>query len=254
MENETYTRWLNNEYTLWQAALKQSSIYSFKRHWHVIRMMGLEDQHLQFIPLIKDMDLPWQQLEAIDQIGSPIEPVDINGVKLSGVCLRFIYYANKVLNTVANYPEIRLAEIGGGYGGFCAVIQTIGLHKGIIPHYTIYDLPEVLNFQKKYLRETLGAGLINIEKIKFMYAPDLSKFASPQHNFIMSFYALGEFDTPTKNAYIENIISNVPHGLVIWNPHSGSDDSLMWFRRHQPNIKVQPEFPLTSINNQEVTW
>lgn len=255
MKSEAYTTWLNNEYTLWQNALKEAPFYKFKHHPAVIRMIGLTDLHREFIPLIEHIDLPWQQLEAIDQIGSPQYTVDINGVKLSGVCLRFIYYANKVLDSVKDMPVIKLAEIGGGYGGFCAVFYTIAAYRNInIPEYLIFDLPDVLNFQHKYMRATIGDLPDKMGWVKFFYSPDLSKFKNINIDYVASFYALGEFDTPTKNAYIENIIANVPHGLILWNPHSGSDNSLDLLRRYHPSIKVKQEYPLTAINNLEVTW
>jgi hypothetical protein len=167
--------------------------------------------------------------------------------------MRFIYYANKVLDIIEHYPSKSIVEIGAGYGGFCATIQIIARHRAIkLDSYFIFDLPNVLNFQRHYLRETIVANKY-FDNIKYMYAADVARFKITS-DFAISFYALGEFDDATKKSYIENIISNVAHGLVIWNPHSGSGDSLDLLRSHQPNIKVQTEFPLTSINNQEVTW
>lgn len=255
MENKAYITWLNNEYTLWQNALKEAPFHKFKHHPAVIRMIGLTDLHQEFIPLIEHLDLPWQQLEATDQIGSPQYTVDINGVKLSGVCLRFIYYANTVLNVIEKMDSKRLAEIGAGYGGFYSVLALLAAHRNItIDHYTIFDLPDVLNFQSKYLRSFAVNDVPLVDNVSFMHSPVLSKFSNISHDYIMSFYALGEFDDATKNSYIENIISNVARGLIIWNPHSGSSDSLDQLRIHHPNIKVQPECPLTSPNNLQVTW
>ena len=171
MENKDYTNWLNNEYTLWQNALKEAPFYKFKHHPAVIRMIGLADLHLEFVPLIEHLDLPWQQLESIDQIGSPQYTVDINGVKLSGVCLRFIYYANRVLDSVKNMTEIKLAEIGGGYGGFCAVVHLVARHRGIkIKQYTIYDLVPVQEFQEKYLKQIVKENSnTGIKSLFFLY-------------------------------------------------------------------------------------
>lgn len=254
METKAYTTWLNNEYTLWQNALKDAPFHKFKHHPAVIRMIGLTDLHREFIPLIQHLDLPWQQLEAIDQIGSPQHTVNINGVKLSGVCLRFIYYAHQVLDTIEKYEQKRLVEIGGGYGGFCAIIHALAIHRKIqIDNYIIYDLPEVQEFQIKYIRQTFEYIGVSHKEVIFPYCfkPHLFERNS---DFAMSFYALGEFDTPTKNDYIENIIAKVPRGLILWNPHSGSDSSLDLLRRYHPTINVKPEHPLTSPNNQEVTW
>lgn len=255
MESKDYTQWLNNEYTLWQNALKEAPFHKFKHNPAVIRMIGLTDLHREFIPLIEHLDLPWKELEATDQIGSPQYTVDINGVKLSGVCLRFIYYANRVLNVIDKMDSKRLAEIGAGYGGFYSVMALLAAHRNItIDHYTIFDLPEVLNFQSKYLRSFAYNNRPLVDNVSFMHSPDLSKFSNISHDYIMSFYALGEFDDATKNSYIENIISNVAQGLIIWNPHSGSDSSLDLLHSYHPSIKVKQEYPLTSINNQEVTW
>lgn len=256
MENKAYTTWLNNEYALWEQALNEAPFYQFKRNPQVQRMMGLMDEHLPFKPLIENLDLPWKQLEAIDQIGSPPVQVEVAGVKISGIGMRFIYYANKVLDSVQNMPSIHMAEIGGGYGGFCAIVHILARHRGLsIQEYTIYDLSPVQKFQEKYLKgiikEYSHKGIRNL----FFPCPIIHFYIRGQEpNFIMSFYAIGEFDDNRKNDYIESVISKVPAGMIIWNPHSGSSDSLDLLRKHQTNIKVQPEYPLTSPNNLQVTW
>ncbi len=250
-----YNTWLNNEYALWQSALQEIPFHKFKHHPQVIRMMGLEDDHLQFVPLIKNLPLPWEELQTIDQIGSPQQTIEVNGVKLSGVCLRFIYYADKVLDQVKDPGNIRLAEIGGGYAGFYAVICAIAFHRKMwLEEYAIFDLPQVLDFQAKYIRAVVDSGAIVPNKMNFYYSPDLSIFKNLKLDYIMSFYALGEFADKAKGDYIEHIISKVPHGLILWNPHSGSGNSLDLLRSHRHNITVEPEYPLTSENNLQVSW
>lgn len=254
MENKKHTAWLNYEYSQWEKSLNNIDFYKFKQHQAVIRMIGLEDLHLPFITLIADLDLPWQQLEAIDKVGSPKQTVDINGVKLTGVCLRFIYYANKVLDTIKHYPSKSLVEIGCGYGGFCATIQVIAKHKKIkLDSYFMFDLPDVLNFQAKYLSEVLYNTGIRYENIRYLYSSDAMKFKI-NADYLMSFYALGEFDNDTKANYINSIVADVPHGLLLWNPHSGANASTDLLKAVHPTINVKQEYPLTSIDNKEVTW
>ena len=103
--------------------------------------------------------------------------------------------------------------------------------------YKIYDLPEVQEFQRKYLnRVTELTGLDT----------KLDDFCG--HEYCVSLYALGEFDDELKEHYIKNVVKNCQHGLIVWNPHSGASDTIDW------ECTIADEYPLTSPNNKICTW
>lgn len=252
---EAHKEWLTNEYGQWQQALQESTIENFKQHPAVIRMIGLEDEHTQFVPLIKDLDLPWAQLEAIDKIGKPPVVTVINGVRLSGVMLRYIYYSIQLLKRLNLFKENSIIEVGGGYGGFASALHHITKHKKVkIDHYTFIDLPEPKNFQYSFLQRTCQEycdhGIKQVLKSEYGL---LQTFVQSTH--FVSFYSLGEMDNDTKREYIHQILSKIPHGFIIWNAHSGADDSCIeLIKKYHPTLVVTPEDPLTSPGNLQLTW
>ena len=216
----THKEWLDNEYGHWALALTNCHINHFKEHPAVQRMLGEVDASMFY------QELPSDQkglLLTIDNIGKRWS------MELSGSCYRMIYYAQKIMKD----PPGGIDEIGAGSGQFYAVLKALG-YKG---DYYIYDLPEVKNFQAKYLS--------NVSRITGLNLPLKS---IPTYDMCCSFYALGEFDDETKAWYIENAVKPCKRGLVIWNPHSGATTDVPW----QCNIK--DEFPLTYKGNKELTW
>ena len=218
-----YKEWLDNEYSEWVKALQESTVHNFKKNNKVTRMLGEIDRNL-FIDFNDKLFLK------IDRIG------DESIQAISGVCLRMIHYGRIILK---NYPK-RIVEIGAGVGQFYAILRALGYTGS----YAIYDLPEVMDFQEMYLAEVerqtgLKCPLIGHDP----YYSDWNDW------FCVSFYALGEFDDETKMWYIDNVVNKSPHGLIVWNPHSGAT-------KHVPilNCTVEDENPLTSPGNKLITW
>lgn len=253
METQKHKQWLTNEYDQWQKALNESTIDNFKQHPAVIRMIGLEDDHQQFAPLIQNLEIPWKDIETIDRIGKPPVCIVINSCKISGVCLRYIYYADKILKKLSEIDARIVLEIGGGYAGLFSVLSLIKNYRRIkIDNYTISDLPESNAFHFKYLKETVGDSII-----RGFNSTVINHIKENKTNFqyIISFYALGEFDNKTKEDYIHNVISKIPHGFIVWNAHSGADDTgIELIKKYHPTLVVQPENPLTSPGNIQLTW
>lgn len=211
----THSTWLAKEYSDWVAALQESTVHNFKGHPQVKRMLGEVDGSLY--PAYMGTKLPL--LRQIDAIGGSIP----------GQLERFIYYAKMVL---AKKPTA-ICEIGGGCGEFYAILRALGYNGG----YYIYDLKGAQEFQADYLYEVFKQT--GLKGNLYLYQ---------QFDFCVSLYALGEFDDYIKQYYIDNVVKKCPHGLVVWNPHSGASDNITW------PCKVEPEVPLTSPNNKLLTW
>ena len=221
-----HRQWLDNQYQQWVAALKECTVDNFKEHPMVRRMLSLDmdgKEHLKYSISISEEE--YANMRAIDFLGTKHKfPTHV-----SGACNRMIYYAQKVL--AANPSHI--CEIGGGVGQFYAVLRALG-YKG---KYWIYDIPEVKDFQYQYLEEVMKRTNLRL------WQDMQGKF-----DYCVSFYALGEFDDETKQQYIDNVVKQCPHGLVLWNPHSGASDQITW------DCKIEDENPLTSPGNKMLTW
>lgn len=219
----THKEWLDNEYQLWIKALQESTVHNFKENEMVERMLG-------WIPVT----LPWgfspEEDPTLFRLLMKIDSIGYSANTFTGVAMRMIYYARKVLEI--NPPAI--IEIGAGVGEFYAILRALG-YKG---SYWIYDLPEVKKFQRQYLDEVTKRTGLNTS-LSLPYVGDC---------FLVSFYAFGEFDDKTKDDYLETVFPMCNHGLILWNPHSGATQEVPFA------CKVEEEYPLTAPNNKMLTW
>lgn len=255
--NLEYKKWVENEYSLWEKSLLQiinnkSNFSSFKSNDWVKRMVGTSSLEGLFIS--EDRSLPWSEIEKIDQIGHPPETeVILNSYRVSTITLRYVYYANKILESIKDYSRIRIVEIGGGYGGMCGILNCLAQNQKIkIDEYAIYDLDGVQEFQNYYLNQVKLISDIGINSVNFLNAKDLDSF-NGNYDYLISFYALGEFDDTTKYAYINKVISKVKNGLILWNPHRSKDEiGEKLLLDYHPSSIIKKEDPLTSDYNLEI--
>lgn len=215
----SHKQWLENEYRKRIEALQASTVHDFKDHPMVRRMLGEVDRDwaISAYGLPEDSRL----LEQIDNIGRR------QWKPLSGVALRMIHYARRILEA----KPTSIVEIGGGSGQLFAILRALGF-KG---EYYIYDLLEVKEFQYAYLREVEKQTGLRLNQ-------DL------RHEFCVSLYALGEFDDETKRWYVEEVIGKCRHGLVVWNPHSRASSEIPF------PCEVEDEFPSLHHGNKVLTW
>lgn len=255
--NLEYKKWVDNEYTSWEKSLidiikSEKDFSNFKSNDWVKRMVGTSSLEGLFIS--NNSDLPWDEIQKIDQIGNPPETERVLKIyDISTISLRYVHYANKILDIIKNYPEIRIVEIGGGYGGMCAILNCIAKYRKIkIDSYGIYDLKGVQEFQNYYLKKINQTTDIGIKSVDFLDSNNLDLFTE-SYNYIISFYALGEFDEETKYNYISKVISKIKNGFILWNPHRSKDtkgeDLLL---SYHPNADIKKEEPLTSEHNLEI--
>lgn len=218
MTELSHKQWLDNEYSEWIKALSESTVHNFKEHPGVKRMLGEIGRYV-FYDHVKNWSggdmVMVNHVVKIDLVGFDKEAPTLMP---TGNCFRYIYYAKEILK---RNPS-SICEIGGGVGQFYAILRALWW-KG---DYWINDLPEVQEFQSKYLGEVSKQTGLDWQLVR-------------RNNFdmLVSFYALGEFDAGNRQQY-EQLIDSAPHGYIAWNPHSGASDSLSIFENH--DIKVTP--------------
>lgn len=229
-----YKQWLDNEYKLWIEALQQSTVNNFKLHPQVKRMLGEVPGNIfnECIAPGKMSAERFQLLCRIDQIGFDGKHEE----SLSGHAMRLIHWAIQILR---KKPE-SIVEIGGGVGQLYATLRALG-YKGI---YSILDLERIRMFQETYLKEVSNATGLDTSLLR---VPPLYKDAE----MVVSLYALGEFDEMLKKLYFDNVISECPHGFILWNPHSGASNDTSLFKH---KVKIELESPCIHPGNFKITW
>jgi len=122
---------------------------------------------IDFINRIKNRD-----------VGNPIS-VDVNGINVDMDYIQAVYECITITDKFF-LNNRSIIEIGAGYGRTCHAI----LSNYDIKHYTIVDLPEVLNISHKYLKNVLDPILFN--KIAFYEKPCF------KHDFMININGFSE--------------------------------------------------------------
>lgn len=148
-----------------------------------------------------------------DIYGKPIKCNFNNFIECSPTNLRYLLHSLLILEFIkkTNINNIDFIEIGGGYGGLCFFIYKIAHIFGIkINSYTIFDLPDIINLQERYL------NALNIKNIKY-YTLDNFQIIN-NNNFLISCYGFSELSTDIQNEYINKLINPyIKYGFISWN-------------------------------------
>lgn len=177
-----------------------------------------------------------------DSFGNP-NTMSIANMSVSPTTLRYLYHARLILdhlnsNKVFYKTGINIVEVGGGYGGLCLAINYLNISKYRLPikSYTIIDLEDVSKLQELYL-----------SKFKLLFPvsfrSDIGNYVN--YNFLISNYAISEFDPQTRMNYMNGLANYMPHGFMVWNGGVYNFSSIGKFKR----AKHEPEKPQTGKSN-----
>lgn len=128
-------------------------------------------------------------------------------VEMSPTTLRYIHVL-KDLVTNHQMDNFNIIEVGGGYGGQCAIIKT----HADISKYSIVDIPGATDLTKKYLT---ALGISNNTEV--INGNDRNHTYGQSYDLFISNYALSECVRETQQFYLDNIIKNCAHGYILFN-------------------------------------
>ena len=168
-------------------------------------------------------------------------------ILISPSTLRYIKVLSDLIKIFGNLDGFKIAEIGGGYGGQCKIINDYFN----IKNYHIIDLPEVNLLSKKYLQK------LNINNVRFSTSKDL---IPEDYDLVISNYAYTELDRELQDIYKLNIIDNSKNGYLTCNFISNLfiDNSDFYSKEELVNLKEKVEIfqeePLSHSDNFLLTW
>lgn len=147
-----------------------------------------------------------------DFYGKPLKETFDNFCVCSPTNLRYILHGFSILNFMKNnnLNEVDIVEIGGGYGGLALFIFNISKYFNIkIKSYTIFDLKEPCELQKRYLK------LFDIDINSYTIEDE---FVLNKDSFLVSNYAFSEISKELQEQYSEKIINPyINYGFLVWN-------------------------------------
>lgn len=136
-----------------------------------------------------------------------------------------LQYIGVLCNLIRLYgplDDLRIVEIGGGYGGQCRTIMDV--FKPACYH--IVDLPEVCELQCRYCN-----------------AECFTEPTGEQYDLVISNYALSE--VPDNQQYIDEVLKRSKHGYITCNTDLLTLD---WDHKRSPDIAGE------SAENYILTW
>ena len=201
-----------------QSTLESDACFrNFRRTKGVIKVIEnvKRETGAQCLPKIKRY-LPdfhkWKaELMRNDEIGNPKRSFYFSTGLASPTTVRFIKMLADIHSLVGGCNGARVVEIGPGYGGLCRMLNAYY----DIRSYTMIDLPEMLELQKRYL------GHFGVDNIQYV---DATKFSENiEADLFISTYAFSEVNRDQQEDYIERVISHCTHGYMLYNRGMGYD-------------------------------
>lgn len=177
--------------------------------------------------------IDWELVKKNDSIGSAhiidypelSEIIKLNDYKFSPSTVAYVFKALDILFHMkkSGINNVKVLEIGAGYGGQCKLIFDLSSIFDItISHYTMVDLYWPNQLQKKYLNHL---GYKN--KLSFISFEELLEGKNlPDFDYLISIYALGEFSQEIQQFYVDKMVKFKYHYLV-WNTPSIHKDFLL---------------------------
>ncbi len=179
--------------------------------------------------------LPWNIYQKIDRLGNP-ELIDFPSLRDAGVAKKWCKMSHTVLRYICvslaiidhlqegghNFikrisDHISIVEVGGAYGGQCAVLLATLTH--FYPHqtqeYSIIDLPGVVELQRAFVN-TLG--LVGVT----CHTNEDYPMGRKYHLFISS-YCMGDVSEEVRDKYTQEIVMESEKGFITWSGCTVSD-------------------------------
>lgn len=138
---------------------------------------------------------------------------------LSPSTVRYIKNCWDILNHFGlenlSNKDLKIVEIGGGYGGMCTVVDALlGFSK-----YYIFDLKEVNMLQSKYLSKSILSG-----EALTIVSEECPVFNAGDIDLLISTHALSEVPYNLQIRYIENVVSKCKSFYIEWNTISETSE------------------------------
>lgn len=178
-------------------ACKEAKIEDFKNDWRFRPIFEHCKKHIaqNYVDLVRKNNpnllvMRWTN----DEIGDPFIQ-DINGWRGSTSTAQYMGVISNLIDLYGTLNDLDILEIGGGYGGQALCILDIFSPNS----YTILDLPEVNELQRK----VLGDKVILTDKVP-----------KKKYDLVISNFALSEI--PDQEPY-QKLLKRCKHGYITCN-------------------------------------
>ena len=186
-----------------------------------------------------------EQFKENDQWGNP-ELYEFSNIgKISTTTLRYIKVLYDLRKYFGKLDNLKICEIGVGYGGQCRIINSISSPT----EYTLVDIKPALMLCQRYLDNYV----INS---RLIYTT-MNELQECKYDLIISNYAFTELTREIQDVYLKKIILNSKKGYITYNEISPANFNS--YKREEllsiiPNSHIIDEIPLTHSKNCIIVW
>lgn len=190
-----------------------------------------------------------ERLQKNDQIGNP-RTYAYNQLFFSPTTLQYAKIASDLKSRFGDLKNFKVIEIGGGYGGLCAVLSSLFE----ISSYTIVDLSPSLDLSKKYLNQ------LSVKNVQFLH-PDALR-SGEQYDLVISNYDFTQSASSLQSIYLDKIFAVADRGYIVCNffpKHFrvrplAKESLLNKVQRLGITPEILPENPPTGKDNCVLVW
>jgi len=201
----------------------------------------LEEIRNNYQFLIKNFDI----FRLNDSVGNP-ESFEYDGIGIfSPTTLRYIKVLGDLINHFNNLNDLRICEIGVGYGGQCRIINSYFKPS----KYTLVDIKPALMLAQTYLDNFVIRSTLEYKT--------MNELEYTNYDLLISNYAFTELARDVQDLYLNKVILNSKMGYITYN-----DINPEFFKSYKkeellaiiPNSFIIEEKPLTHKNNCIIIW
>jgi putative sugar O-methyltransferase len=170
---------------------------------------------------------------------------------LSPTTLRYIKVASDLQRQFGSLDNMRIIEIGGGYGGQCLILSKLFNWKS----YTMVELEGPKELCRKYL------DMNNVKNVTYLHPHEVS--GNEEYDLVISNFTLSECFAPVQEDYFNNILLKSKHGYITNNTWRDLQQANKIFSKEawikkfaEKNMAVTevPEEPRTNPDNYVLIW
>jgi hypothetical protein len=193
-----------------QAAEHADIFAGFREHpiyrWVVSTAIPHDARDCHAVLEARDFDFAFfDRIRDLDRLGGPRLEAYPGAGDVAPQTMRYVKTLSDLEGLFGSLDGKSVIEIGGGFGGQCAVLS----RRFQLERYTLVDLAEPLMVARRYLE---AAGIRNVA---FAELAELSPTMA--YDLAISAYGLSEVARPFQIDYLQRVLRPATAGYVLWN-------------------------------------
>jgi hypothetical protein len=196
---------------------------------------------------IKELKRMTKDIHLFNKVGKPNLYLFPGIGRISPTLLRYATVNHNLGKLFGKLDNLRICEIGAGFGGQVMISG----HFYEFSEWAIYDLPPVLDLQKRFFKE------VNFPLDKIRFFSGIEPIHIQSGDLLISNYAFSELSRDYQMSYIKSVLRNFPMGYITWNTLAQRElggITIEEFATEIPYLRILAEIPLTASGNKIIYW